>query len=221
MRGRALVYRNCRAVGVFTAAVLFFSGGCAVNPLASHSDITHSTRAEHDVLAKAAKAVETAPWPKPENVSFVARITGGDKEDRITRSDAIAIYLDSLTPAGDRFLRLADDAANNLVAADALGKAAHNALSAPRLSKNDVAMLENAIRALRENRQIYVSAARQIEKNGEAVDPTRLAAIGEAYEQAIRDLGDSADALADRIERDRTETVAEPAPIHRRNFSGV
>ena len=207
--------------GAFAATVLLLSGGCAVNPTTSHADMKRVGTAERDMLADAALAVETAPWPKPQQVSFVSRISGASDEDRITRSDAVAIYLNELQPAGNRFTQLAIDARANLVAAERLSRAAQGALAAPRLSMNDVTMLETAIQALRENRQIYTSVARQIEKSGEPVDEAQLDAIRTAYVEAIRALGQTADALADKIADDRTETLATPAKRTRKNFSGV
>lgn len=213
VRGKGLI-------GGFAALVLCFSSGCALNPLGG-DQAQRETVAERDVLAEAVKAVEHAPWPRIEDVSFLSRITGAESDDRMTRNKAVDLYLDGLTPLGERFYRLESDAYANLAAADRLLLAADGALVAPRLSMNDVVMLETAIQALRENRQIYVSAAKQLEKAGEPVDDLKLDAIRDAYAGAIRDLGQSADALADKIERDRTENYAAPAPLHRKNFSGV
>ncbi|MEZ5892382.1 MAG: hypothetical protein R3C58_04460 [Parvularculaceae bacterium] len=174
---------------------------------------------ERDMLADAALAVETAPWPKPQTISLVSRITGAEGDDRVTRSDAVEIYVGALRPAGARFEQLSLDARANINAAARLEDAARNALTAPRLTMNDVVMVETAIQALRENRQIYFAAARQIEKSGEAVDGAALDGIREGYAVAIHDLGEAADAIADRIERDRTENFAAPAPASVNKFS--
>ncbi|PQA88378.1 hypothetical protein [Hyphococcus luteus] len=216
-----MLKRGSGLVGGFAAFVLLLSGGCAVNPLTSQSDARREVVAEREVLADAVKAVETAPWPRVEEVSFISRITGAASDDRMTRSKAVDVYLEALQPEGARFFMLAGDANANLAAADRLLAAADGALAAPRLTMNDVVMLETAIQALRENRQIYVNAAKQLEKDGEPVDETRLNAIRDSYASAIRELGRSADALADKIEQDSTENYAAPEPLHRRNFSGV
>ena len=208
--------------GGFAALLMVMTGGCAVIPLTQDSSAHHEVVAERDVLADAANDVQTAPWPRVEEASFLSRITGADADDRMTRSRAIDIYLEELQPGGARFTRLEGDAQTNLAAASRLRMAAEGALASPRLTMNDVAMVETANQALREHRQIYVSAAKQLEKEGEPVDEMRLEAIRDAYADAIRELGRSADALADRIESDRTETYASPsrsnAPIHRKNF---
>lgn len=213
--------RGLRPYGGFAAVVLLSAGGCAVNPLASLSDSRPKIVVERDMLADAAQEVETAPWPQVEEVSIVSRITGGDASGRMTRSKAIDLYLEELQPEGARFTQLASDAQANLDAANRLLAAAESALAASRVTMSDIVTIETAIQALRENRQIYTSAAKQIEKTGEPVDEAQLDAIRTAYADAIRALGRSADALADRIEKDRTETYAAPAPVHRKNFSGV
>ncbi|WP_411816716.1 hypothetical protein [Hyphococcus sp. DH-69] len=206
-------------VGGFAAALMALISGCAVNPIASHAD--HKSISERDLLADAAREVEFAPWPKPQSVSFVSRITGADDEDRITRSEAIEIYLEGLEPAGQRFTKLAQDAHSNLIAADRLAFIAQNALASPRLTKNDVSTVETAIKALRENRQIYINAAKQIEKSGEPIAPEEIDAIRTAYSDAIRKLGKTADALADQIDNDHSATVAQPAPRYQKDLSGV
>lgn len=138
----------------------------------------------------------------------MARIAGAADEDRVTRNDAIEIYVNGLQPSGGRFQRLASDARANLDAADRLSLIAFNAISSARVTMNDVATVENAIQALRENRKIYTGAADELEELGEPVSAMEVDAIRTAYADAIRELGRAADALAERIEQDRTETIA-------------
>ncbi len=115
-----MVKQGVKAAGAFAAAMMFVCGGCAVNPLTSQSSAKHSTVAERDILADAALAVESSPWPRPESVSLVSRLTGAASDDRVSRSDAVAQYVSALQPAGDRFSKLAADARANLNAADQL-----------------------------------------------------------------------------------------------------
>lgn len=224
IRGVSAAKSFNRAFAATVIALTFtvLTGGCAVNPVSSQSSVKYQPAAERDVLADAARDVADAPWPKPEPVSFVSRMTVGAIDDGFSRNDAAEMYASTLQPAGERFSRLESDAKSNLEAAERLLGVAESAVTAPRLSGNDVAIVEDAIQTLRENRQIYVSAARQIEKLGERVDDDRLDAIREAYNTAIRDLGEAADGLADRLDRDLSENYASPAPRPLiNNLSGV
>lgn len=211
------------------AAFVFFTlaGGCAVNPIFSQNETDPHVVAERDLLVDAARDVEAAPWPAPEPVSFVAMIAGASGEGRISRSDAVAAYVNGLHPAGLRFRQLAVDAETNLHAAQRLARMAQNAVAAPRVTMNDVVTVEGAIQTLRENRKIYTKAAHELEKLGEPVDGEKVDAIRTAYAEAIRNLGETADALAERIEKDRTETMATPlhtparTPKRTNKLSGV
>ena len=187
-----------------------FSAGCAVLPSKS-SSTSHlkAPVAERDMLADAARAVEAAPWPKPERVSLFARVNGGGKAS-VSRSDAIAAYVGDLQPAGARFARLEADARANLAAAERLNLAALQSAEAPRLAMNDVVLIEDAIRALRDHRDIYASAARELEKIGEPVDDERINMLRAEFRDAVKTLGDAADLLAERIKRDRSATFAGP-----------
>jgi hypothetical protein len=210
-----------KRIGCGIAALLgIFCSGCAVIPTNSHSELNAAYNAERESLAAAAQAVEATPWPKPENVSFVARITGGGG-DRVTRTEAVETYVASLQPAGARFQKLATDARTNLLAADRLNVMAMNAADAPRLSMNDVVLLEGAIQALRENRQIYAEAAEDLEKAGEPVSDEEAGTIHDAYAIAIKALGETADLLAARIENNRSETFAEPEHKKAEHFTGT
>jgi len=210
-----------KRIGCGIAAILgVLCSGCAVIPMNSHSDVKAAHNAERHNLAAAANAVEATPWPKPENVSFVTRITGGGG-DRVTRSEAVDIYVDSLQPAGARFQKLASDAWQNLAAADRLNLVALNAVNAPRLSMNDVVLIEGAIQTLRENRAIYSEATEDLEKAGEPVNDDECDAIHDAYASAIKALGQTADLLAERIENNRSETFAAPEGKSAKNFSGT
>ncbi len=209
---------------IFTLAGLLLTGGCAVNPVFSQNQLDDHAVAERDMLADAARDVEAAPWPAPEPVSFVAMIAGASSsEDRVSRSEAVETYVHGLQPAGLRFQKLAVDAESNLTAAQRLARVAENAVFASRVTMNDVVTVEGAIQALRENRKIYTKAAHELEKLGEPVDEEKIDAIRTAYLQAIRNLGETADALAERIEKDRTETIAAPSRMPRRTskFSGT
>lgn len=196
------------------------SGGCAVLPVKSHADLkAGGVVVERDQLAQAVRSVETTPWPKPEPVSLISRIAGGG--ERISFSDVVAIYVDVLSANEDRSGALVSDAHVNLADAAVLNDAAAAAVYASRLSMNDVMLLENAIRALRENRRVYEAAAGELEALGDAVDPAVMETISEEYARAIRRLGDAADQLAERIENDRSRTYAAPDRDAVNNLAGI
>lgn len=206
--------------GTIAAVFFLLSGGCAVLPSKSHADLkADGVVVERDQLAQAVRAVETTPWPKPEPVSLISRIAGGG--ERISFSDVVAIYIDVLSASPDRPGALIGDAHVNLADAAVLNEAATAAVYASRLSMNDVMQLENAIRALRENRRVYEAAAKELDELGDAVDPVVLETISEQYNLAIRQLGDAADQLAERIENDRSRTYAAPDRNAVSNLSGI
>lgn len=210
--------RGILSARAFAAIFFLHAAGCAVFPTQSASDLK-APLAHREILAEAAAAVEKAPWPKSEPVSLLARMTGGG--DRISRSDAIAYYMASLEPAGARFSVLAGHARNNLDAAHALNDAALRALDAPRLSINDVVLIEGAMQALRAQGEIYTIAARQIAKAGESVDEARLEILREDYREAIKTLSVTADLAVERIAHDESATMAGPDETVRRNFSDL
>jgi len=201
-------FRGVRLAGV--AGILGMIGGCAIIPSQSHTTHHAAPVAERDYLTQAVADVKAAPWPKPQSVSFISRMTGGGGAERITRADAVQSYLENIQHTPDPMARLHLDAIANLAAAARLELAAMDALSAARLSMNDVAQLENAIIALREHGQIYVTAMKALDKTGLPVSDDAVDQLRDDYRAAIRALGDAADLLAERIEDDRSQTFATP-----------
>jgi len=200
-----------RVLGKGACILVLMAGGCAGIPLLPSSQssqpltnaqaLTNAPSIERKLLSDAVRAVEATPWPATQKVSFSARITGAKNDDRITRSDAIEIYLDTLLSQGARFAQLTSDARANLNTADTLLAKANNVRFAQRLSMSDVAIIEGAIQKLRENGKIYAAAAKALEKSGARVDQAQLADIRAGYRAAIKALGASADAVAGEISR--------------------
>lgn len=201
-------FRGVRLAGV--ASIIGMIGGCAIIPNQSHTTHYAAPVAERDYLTQAVADVKTAPWPKPQSVSFISRMTGGGDDERVTRADAVHSYLENIQHTPDPLARLHRDAGANLAAAARLELAAMNALSAARLSMNDVALLENAIIALREHGQIYVAAVKALDKAGVPVGDDTIGQLRDDYRAAIRDLGDAADLLAEQVEDDRSQIFATP-----------
>ena len=208
------------------AAALFFllSGGCAVLPVKSHADLRpDGVVGERDMLVEAAKAVETTPWPKPQPVSLISRIAGGGDSNRVTFSDSVAAYVTALHAPDGSVGPLAADARGNIADAVKLNDLARAAIHAPRLSTNDVTLVENAIRALRENRRVYEAAAKELKNSEGFIDPIEIEMIVHDYRAAVRALSETADRLAERIENDRSRTYAGPdrAVADTLNLSGI
>ena len=176
--------------------------------------------AERNLLADAARAVDNGPWPKSQPVSFLSKLTGGDDSEGVSRADAVADYVGGL-PEGARFARLIADAGQDLETAERFNLLALHAMGAPRLTMNDVSLVENAIQTVRDHRQTFLAAAKEVEKRGETVDKDQVALIRDAYSHSIKSLGEAADLLADRIDRDLSETYAKPAASVARDSSGL
>ncbi len=199
------------------ACVLILVGGCAVSPSSTKTELKAPV-AERDVLADAAKVAGKTPWPKPEPIALIARVTGGGGKDRVSQADAVDFYIDQLNGAGAGFARLEADAQINLAAANRLNQIALAAIDAPRLSMNDVVIIENAIQALREQRQIYAAAAKELVKAGAVIDEDKLDLIRDDYRAIVKRLGKTADHLAHKIDDNHWSTYAKP---ERKNFSDL
>lgn len=210
-----------RAIVVAAALGLWLSG-CAGIPIIQQSETRQAPAAERVILAQSAEQVKKTPWPTPRKTSLASRITGGGSEQpgRVTRSEAIEIYIAGLAPEGARFSALAADARANLADARQLLDNTGAAEGSTRLSMADVKAVEGAIQALRENRKIYVTAARALEKTGEPVDDDVLQRIRASYKETISALGRAADSLADRVSHNRNEALARPKPAIQNNLTG-
>ena len=214
-------YRVARAFIAAACLGLWFSG-CVGIPVIQQSHTKEAPAAERVVLAQSAKQVKETPWPTPRKTSLASRLAGGsDQSGRVTRSEAIEIYIAGLTPSGARFSALAADARANLASARRLLDSAGAAENATRLSMADVKVVEGAIQALRENSKIYVSAAKALEKSGEPVDDDVLQRIRTSYKDTINALGRAADSLADRVSQNRNKAMARPKPIVQNNPTGA
>ena len=194
------------ALHALCAAALLLLGGCAIGGGAMTANKAPVT--ERDLLAEAAQHVERANWPAPEQAPMFAFITGGGGE-RVTKSDAIAYYVERLPESG-RFPALLADAEAKLADAERFHKTAVLTAQAPRVSTRDVALVEECIRTLREHRDIYTAAADTLDDYGDIVDDEAVDQMRRRFGDVVRALGDAADALAERHSRDRSSTFASP-----------
>ena len=160
----------------------------------------------------ALRPVEDTVWPRPEPVSMTARLSGliGGQGDRVTRGDAVSIYLTALQSESAPAEAVRRHAERQAEAALALANIAETVVATsanPRMS--DVAVLERAIVTLGESRSIYLSALGAVA----ALDRETRTATANAVNQDLRAaqaaLGLQADRLAERVMRENTRAVAE------------
>lgn len=196
------------ALHALCAAVFLMIGGCAIGGGGSATTANKVPATERDLLAEAAHDVEKADWPAPEPAPMLAFITGGGGA-RVTKSDAVAYYIDRL-PDGGRFTTLLADAEAKLADAERFHQTAILTAEAPRISTRDVALVEECIRTLREHRDIYAAAADALEDAGDPVDDEAVDQMRRRFGDVVRALGDAADRLAERRDRDRS-TLAAPS----------
>ncbi len=202
-------------------ALVTMTGGCSTVVFQDQAGAARSPAIERDALVRAASDVSQTKWPKPEGASFGRMLTGvvvGSGE-RVTESEAVDQYLESLAAAQDRRLVVLADAERHLAAASALALAAEAAAEGFRPAMSDVSLLESAIGDLRGVRDVYLSSLKRLSKEGEPVDSETVGVLRSAFNESIERIGDAADRLADAVAHDRTETLAD-RPVRRSNFTG-
>lgn|GEM_PF-5483259 len=195
------------AARALCVAAIFILGGCAIGGGAGKS--VTAPVAERDLLAEAARDVEKTKWRAPEEAPMLAWITG-DKDDRFTKSDAVAYYVDAIEDAGGVNALFADADAK-LGDAARFHAVAMATIDAPRVTARDVALVEECIQTLRQQREIYAAAASKLEHAGATIDDEAIDALQYRFREMVRALGKAADDLADRYEKDRTATLAAPS----------
>ncbi len=201
-------------------ALVTMTGGCSTVVFQEHAGAVRSPAVERDALVRAASDVSQTKWPKPEGASFGRLLTVVvGSGDRVTESDAVDRYLESLATAQDRRLVVLADAERHLAAASLLAQAAEAAAEGFRPAMADVSLVESAIGDLRSVRDIYLSSLKRLSKEGEEVDSQTVSVLRSAFNDSIERIGDAADRLADAVAHDRTETLAD-RPMRRANFTG-
>lgn len=155
-------------------------------------------------LQQAAEEVARVPWPKPSSSSFADRIAGaGADGKRVSRDDAIKVYVAALAETADPETALMAEADRHLRAAGALMDVAAVATDSPSPRLSDVALIEDAISDLRETRAIYIASMKKL--NAEDRDADRLK---DSFDRVIKDLGEAADELAENAMNRRSENFA-------------
>lgn len=196
------------------------AGGCSTVVFSQNQTAERHAAIERDALVGAATAISETKWPQPRSASWAARLTGGSGDDLlVSQTDAVDAYLKSLGAPPGRQTIVFSDAARCLDAANALVDAASLAAEAIRPLMADVAVVEGAIGELRENRDIYLASLKELAHEGEEIDAVQLRALKAEFNEAIEAVGEAADLLAEKVSRDRTETVARSGD--RANFGGL
>lgn len=204
---RKVARLGCLLAGVIQVGAL---GGCSTVLFSEDNSAARTAAIEREALIDAAETLSRTSWPEPENVSWQARIVHIGA-DRVSKSDAVEIYLASLGETGDRYSKVLRDAEAHLRAADDLALAAANAAQSVRPVMDDVSIVEEAIGDLRQTRDIYVESLKALAKLGEPAPSPTVRELKSGFDTAIKTLGAVADELADRIADDDTETFAGPA----------
>lgn len=158
----------------------------------------------HSGLMQAANALRQKPWPEIEKASATEKLTGmifGERtrDDRFTRDDALELYVSQIRaqpePA-DSVIRA--DADESLRLARALVEEARSAAHTVNPDRTDMDMLEDAIGDIRECRDMYVDAMRELGRE-DAISRQDWQELKQAFNQAITDAGRTADLLSDQL----------------------
>lgn len=192
--------------GLFVTA----TGGCSTVILSDANTQARATAIEHEALKAAAKAVSQTPWTRPDEASLTERLTVGIAGGaRFSEADAARQYLESLS--APKISGLFADAGRQLGAAETLIEAADAATTAIRPAMSDVVVVETAISDLRQSRDIYLVALKELARGDAKIDPSEIKALKASFGAAIERLGAAADELAERVDDDETRTFAGPA----------
>jgi hypothetical protein len=180
--------------GLAGAIILALSAGCStVIRSEDTSGAAAPTTEERNALVAAAAAIAQAPWPKAEQASLMAMMTGSTTaQEGVSRSDAADAYEAALAGRIDPTSALLEDAGRHLEAARALAAACNVAVDAQSVAMDDVDLVERGIAALREARAIYVDVFERLDGEREA---RRL--LKRDFDDAARALSDAADRLAE------------------------
>ena len=195
---------------VLAGCALLSAQGCSSIVLNGPTASSQEISTERKALRVAAQDVTAVNWPKPtarSSFGFGFGASSGEVQ-KITKRDAVDAYAALLAEMGDPKDRLVEDAQTHLVAADILVRAVERTALFDEPEMSDVAVVEDAIGALREAKEVYIATLKVV------VDDEKMARfVGRGLKtdflRAIRDVGDAADLLADKIADNRRQTLAE------------
>lgn len=178
-----------------------------------------AVEAERSELVVAAQAVSETKWPKPDAAGLSAMLGAGG---RVTEQDSIDAYVTQLGAGPGRGVAVLKDAYVHIDAAYKLAAEADRAAKFIQPSDEDVRVVEVAIGDLRGARDVYLASLRTLSAEGDGVEPRTEQSLKAAFNQAIRNIGEAADALSDRIAEKRlqAEAARRVTPVRPARFSG-
>lgn len=189
--------------------VAFSSAGCSTVIRADGAEELQASASERQALRDAATVVAKTPWPKPSSSTLAERLTGVEPDrDKVSRDDAIDVYVDALSKREEAEKALMADADRHLEAARALNAVAEAACDAPNPRLADVALLEDAISDLRETRSIYVASLKKLDG-----DDLNIELLKQSFDDVIKSLGVVADDLAKNAMNKNAEAFAGPDAV--------
>ena len=159
---------------------------------------------ERQELVQAARELQSTPWPEVTEASLASRMVSvlfGRESERegTSREEALEVYVASLSAAPSSapsmLMRHAD---TTLRAARTVAERGRLAATAINPSTDDIAVLEEAIGDVRASRDMYIAALKLLKSDGHVVPDGDVAELQAAFSQTIRDIGSTADLVAER-----------------------
>ncbi|MBY0421207.1 MAG: hypothetical protein K2Q06_02805 [Parvularculaceae bacterium] len=199
------------------AAVMVLTAGCSTVVMREPAAPAASVSPDRAGLAAAAERVSATKWPKPDSGSLGGMLGLG--EGRTTEKDAVIAYVAALGAGPGRSVAVLKDAYFHIDAAYALAAAAESAAASVEPTADDIALVETAIGELRGARDIYLASLRRLGEDGDGAEPRTEQSLRAAFNRAIREIGDAADAMSDRLTARRLGAARRPSPIAASHFA--
>lgn len=151
---------------------------------------------ERSELALAAEAISARKWPRSDSAGISGMF---GERGSVTEAESIAAYVDQLGQGPGRGVVVLKDAYVHIDAAYRLASATDRAASLTQPTDEDVRLVESAIGDLRGARDIYLATLRELEGEGDGVELRTEQSLKAAFNEAIREIGEAADVLSDRV----------------------
>ena len=180
---------------------------------------TSQAASEPEPLVSAANLLGNTPWPMTTRTSAKDRVMdfifGATESAAVSEDVALQDYLAKLGAADQPVDQLLRDADESLARSRAVAEAGRQAATAYPPRRDDLIVLEQAIIDTRVCRHIYVSALKALKSSGHEVNDRDIRDLKHAFSGTIRDIGATADLLADRADDpDRAVRYAAPSAAH-------